>query len=346
VRPARAAAAVLLAAACAAAGAQEAGELALRLDEYVAALDELAATLRAGDLDGARARAHDLMQCRVAAGAESLAPDPTVLGRVDDAKDAKAAAALAEEVARLAAALAEHAPAAPAAADPARLDRLRREDEARALQRGGLVQPGRPPTLTESVSRALEAVGDAVRRALRALADWLERIWPKPRRRREPSSPLTTTSATVALVAVVAAGLALLAMQALRRRGRGQEQASAPAPGSSTRDADPLSREAEEWERYAQDLAAAGRPREAIRAVYHAVLMTFFRAGLLHHQKGRTNWEYVSRLPPEAPPRPGFIRLTRSFDREWYGRDRSSLDAFTECAREASTLVRLVREAP
>jgi hypothetical protein len=73
--------------------------------------------------------------------------------------------------------------------------------------------------------------------------------------------------------------------------------------------------------------------------------MTFFRAGLLHHQKGRTNWEYVSRLSPEAPPRAGFIRLTRSFDREWYGRDRSSLDAFDECAQEAGALVRLVHES-
>jgi hypothetical protein len=142
---------------------------------------------------------------------------------------------------------------------------------------------------------------------------------------------------------VVASGLGLLAFQALRRRSRPEEQASGPAPAASSRDADPLSREADDWERYARELAAAGRSREAIRAAYHAVLMTLFRAGLLHHQKGRTNWEYVGRLPPEAPARPGFMRLTRAFDREWYGRDQSSAETFAEYAQEAGAVVRLVR---
>ena len=64
---------------------------------------------------------------------------------------------------------------------------------------------------------------------------------------------------------------------------------------ASQRDADPLSREQDEWEKYAAELAAAGRLREAIRAWYHAVLVGLFRAGLLHHHKGRTNWEYVRR---------------------------------------------------
>jgi hypothetical protein len=337
-------AAAALAVLSATAAAQEPVAVVLDLREYVGALQELADVLRAGDLEGARARAQDLMACRVDAGSERLTPDATVLGRIETARDAKAALALANEVALLAAALSESVEVGTPAADPARLDRLRREDEARGLHRGGLVAPGQPPTLTQSAQQALEAVGQRVRAAWRAFRDWLKRIWPKPRRLRDPSSPLSTTATTLALVSVVAAGLALMVFHALRRRGRDQEQPSGPAPAASSRDADPLSREAEEWERYARELAAAGRPREAIRAVYHAVLMSLFRAGLLHHQKGRTNWEYVSRLSAEAPVRPGFMRLTRSFDREWYGRDRSSHEAFAECAEEASALVRLVRE--
>jgi hypothetical protein len=342
----RALTAILLALCGPLAAAQEPGEVVLSLPEYLAALEELESTLRGGDLDEARARARDLRECRVDFGGERLAPDATVLGPIEDAKDGKGAAGLGEEVARLAAAVAEHVPGArPQDADSSRLDRLRREDEARGIARGGMVQPGRPPTLTESVRQALEAFGLKLRHAWRAFADWLARFWPKPRQPVDPSSPLSTSVTTIALVTVVAAGLGLMAFHALRRRGSDAEQDSAPAPAASSWDADPLSREAEEWERYARELAAAGRPREAIRAAYHAVLMTLFRAGLLHHQKGRTNWEYVARLPPEAATRPGFMRLTRSFDREWYGRDRSTAEAFAECAEEASALVRLVRQA-
>jgi hypothetical protein len=74
------------------------------------------------------------------------------------------------------------------------------------------------------------------------------------------------------------------------------------------------------------------------------VLVGLFRAGLLHHHKGRTNWEYVSRVAPEADWRPGLIRLTRLFDREWYGRDRSAGEALRECAGEARAILRRVRE--
>ena len=328
------------------AAAQPPAETVFSLPEYLGVLQDLSARLSEGDLEGSLARASDLMDCRVDFGRERLATDATVLGRVADVRDAKAAAALAGEISSLAAALASLPSALPALpADAARLERLRREDEARALRSGGTIVPGRPPTLTESVRRALEAFAEKVRNVARAVADWFERFWPKPRRPRDPSAPAATSLTTAALVAVVAVGLALLAFHALRRWRREPEQGSAPAPASSSRDADPLSREADEWERYARELAAAGRAREAIRAVYHAVLMTLFRAGVLHHQKGRTNWEYVARLSPEAAARPGFMRLTRAFDREWYGRDRSSPDAFAECAEEAGALVRLVREA-
>jgi uncharacterized protein DUF4129 len=317
-------------------------EVVLSLPEYVRALQDLSDTLRTGQVEGARRRALYLLTCRVEARGERLAPDATVLGPIADAPPRGPAAGAASEVAALAAALEDGAAGPAVAADQARLDRLRREDEARALERGGLVRPGRPPTLAESAQQALAALGEKVRRALRALIDFLARFSPRRPSARDPSSPFTTSIMTVAMVAVVAAGLALLAFHALRRRKGEEDAASAPAPTASSRDADPLSREADEWESYARELAQSGRWREAVRAVYHAVLMTLFRSGRLHHQKGRTNWEYVSRLPPDAEARPGFMRLTRAFDREWYGRDRSTREAFAECAEEARSVLRLL----
>ena len=93
--------------------------------------------------------------------------------------------------------------------------------------------------------------------------------------------------------------LVILAFEVVRRsRARQTEPVMASEPLSSKRDEDPLSRGASEWERYAAQLAAAGRLREAIRAWYHAVLVTLYGANILHYRKGRTNWEYVAGLAP------------------------------------------------
>jgi hypothetical protein len=115
-------------------------------------------------------------------------------------------------------------------------------------------------------------------------------------------------------------------------------------PFGSKRDEDPLSRGAMEWERYAIQLAAAGRFREAIRAWYHAVLVTCYAAGVLHFRKGRTNWEYVATLAPSLPWRPEMIRLTRRFEREWYGSDESTLGALDDCGASARAILESVRE--
>ena len=76
------------------------------------------------------------------------------------------------------------------------------------------------------------------------------------------------------LVVVLALVLGWVGWRVLRNRRRGAAPAVAgPAPLPPSADDDPLSREANEWERYARELAAAGRAREAIRAWYHAVLV-------------------------------------------------------------------------
>jgi hypothetical protein len=116
-------------------------------------------------------------------------------------------------------------------------------------------------------------------------------------------------------------------------------EASSEPIRSTAADDDPLSRESGKWELYAQELAAAGRRREAIRAWYHAVLVALFRSGRLEPRKGRTNWEHAARLSPELSWRPTFLEITRHFDREWYGRDASSAASLAECAGLARSLL-------
>lgn len=101
------------------------------------------------------------------------------------------------------------------------------------------------------------------------------------------------------------------------------ETVSAPAPA---KDADPLSRDSNEWEEYAARLASTGRHREAVRAWYHAVLVMLFRSGILNYRKGRTNWEYYFSFPQDFSFRRDFQELTGSFELEWYGKSTSEPD--------------------
>src|SRR5213078_2401362 len=147
--------------------------------------------------------------------------------------------------------------------------------------------------------------------------------------------------AVAILIAIV---IAILAWEALRKsRKRDKEVIESQTPIESARDADPLSRGANEWERYAAQLAAAGRTREAIRAWYHAVLVTLYAAAILHFKKGRTNWEYIAALSPELAWRGEFVTMTRRFEMEWYGRAQSNVDALDDAAGRARRILDTVR---
>lgn len=305
--------------------------------------DELRAidsALAAGDATGASERARELGSARVAFAGEEVAVDPSLVAAVTAAPAGSPQAARV----RIRAVLRGLDTAAPAVPDPdAELLRRAQRAEARSdLPSGGQVsgmpvEPSLPQRFLDAVASALRTVGDAIDRFL----TWLRKLWPQ-RKGPETASGLATTWTVMVLVIAVAVVMALLAVAALRRSTAAEEPASRPEP-SSRRDADPLSREQEEWEAYAAELAAAGRTREAIRAWYHAVLVGLFRAGLLHHHKGRTNWEYVARLSPEWAWRPELIRLTRRFDQEWYGSERSAAESLRDCAAEARSILRQVR---
>jgi hypothetical protein len=168
----------------------------------------------------------------------------------------------------------------------------------------------------------------------------LFRLAPREQRKGDPGG---TARMVAVLVGVIIVVLAVAFFMTLRRRGEPPLSAEPGHGALPSRDEDPLSREAAEWERYAEDLAKRGRRREAIRAWYHAVLVTLFRTGRLNYQKGRTNWEYVSAVGPESAWRPSFESLTRAFEREWYGREASAWEALRECAARAKEVLGALR---
>jgi hypothetical protein len=310
------------------------------LEEYVGGLEAVRDRLREGRLEEARVAARDLRSRAFAWGDETLAADASAL-------DAAAAASSAAEAARAAARLSSLVDALRAAgggeAGEPRPEILRRVAPADHLVRGGAVGTLRvtPRSLPEQVVAALLSVYDRVASALGRLLDWLDSLRPQG----TPKIAARGDAASVAIVFAVA-GVLVLAFLAWRARGSRSPLAAAESSATATasrRDEDPLSRGAPEWERHAAELAAARRWREAIRAWYHAALVSLFRAGLLHYQKGRTNWEYVARLDPGLGWRPSFIALTSLFDREWYGRRASDAEALAECARGARAVLEAVR---
>ena len=97
---------------------------------------------------------------------------------------------------------------------------------------------------------------------------------------------------------------------------------------------------------FAQGPDAAQIFREAIRAWYHAVLVTLYKRGIVHYRKGRTNWEYIATIPPATSWRPALVEMTRHFEREWYGRDRSSPEALADSQALARRLLRELGSSP
>ncbi len=95
--------------------------------------------------------------------------------------------------------------------------------------------------------------------------------------------------------------------------------------------------------RQAEELARAGRFKEASRSLYHAILSLLHRQQLLRYEVTRTNGEYVRqvRLSPTAPPglHEPFSRLTTLFDDLWYGDRSCAASDYARC-RELAEEVR------
>jgi hypothetical protein len=322
-------------------------ETPLSVEEYRGELARLESALRNEDVDAAREQTKVLLASTVSWRGETLAPDASVLRPISSLSQKSEALPHAERVAALGRALdsSSNVLAADRPADHQRLDRLRRAQAPPTLEKGGSVgNPNlRPVSLPERIQEALAAFWDWIVETARKVWHWLKELWPRRRARGEPSS-FGLNLGVLSMVAVITALLALMAVRALRRSTAGGEELS-QLEARSARDEDPLSREANEWEAYALELAARGRRREAIRAWYHAVLVTLFRTGTLHYHKGRTNWEYVSRIAPEAAWRPTFAEMTRVFDREWYGRDSSSSESLHDCMQGARRILGVLRRA-
>lgn len=312
---------------------------------YRARLEGIQERLRTNDWVGARTAARGLLEDRVAFGNEQVEPDRSVLGPIADAANAEAARSTAPALGQLVAALSTPGDAGRAPApDPRLLEEIRAREALAELPQGGKLPEVQDGGIFAALAGFLEPIFKAIDEFFEKIWEWLLDLLFSTRAADGSKVGLNLVTVTV-LVVILALVLGWVGWRVVRGRRRGAAPAvSGPAPLPPAADDDPLSREANEWERYARELAAAGRAREAIRAWYHAVLVALYRAGTLHYRKGRTNWEYVSAVPPGTTWRSRFAEMTRHFEREWYGRDRSSAEALRESEEMARTLLSAVRE--
>lgn len=306
--------------------------------QYLAALE----SIRTSDATAARTRAQQLLGAEIESPAGRFSADGALLHEVM----ANPAAAQPHLDATIDALRAAAPRTVNGKVDPRLLERLRAEEAAAAMKAGGEIR-----TTPPGDEKALEATASGFAKAWRwvmkqfeRLANWFERWWPKETLEEKAKPGIAPRWMVTAIVIIIVIVLAILAFEVVRRSHVAAPQEMVTSdPVTSRRDEDPLSRGANEWERYAAQLAAAGRTREAIRAWYHAVLVTLYAAGILHFKKGRTNWEYIAALAPDVPWRAQFVALTRHFETEWYGHDRSSDDALDQAAGGARGILDLVR---
>lgn len=318
---------------------------AITVAEYRAELRFLDAELRRGDSRAARVRAMRLKNETVHWDGESLVPDGVLLSAVSEADTPDEMRRSRRLVAATLSALAADVDDETAVStDPSMLEKLRQTEATTRLEAGGEVAsvPSLDETMAEKTAHWIAAAWEWAIERLDRLFDWILELWP-----RRPDGSWSIGSATNLVVAILVAAILLLiglvAFRVLRRKA--PDAALQPVTRSTAHrrlDDDPLSREANEWERYALELTAAGRIRDAIRAWYHAVLVSLYRAGIVHYRRGRTNWEYVSALGPELAWRPRFVEMTRTFEREWYGHSESSRDALDRCAVDAQAILAAV----
>lgn len=136
----------------------------------------------------------------------------------------------------------------------------------------------------------------------------------------------------VTLTVAVLGGLLLLYLSRERkaRNGAGLEVSTVDAAALAGDPAHALSRPPEGWAHLADELAARGEYREAVRSLYLALLSRLHRDGAILYDVTLSNWDYLRQFRGRSEWKPPFRELTRRFDFVWYGNVPVGLEGYRE----------------
>jgi hypothetical protein len=192
----------------------------------------------------------------------------------------------------------------------------------------------------------------------RRFIDWLGEVLKKLFERDAPPPPRDTTPplisggavanvlvvVLVALTVVVLGGLLLMYLTKEKgaKDGGGLEVSTVDATALAGDPAHALSRPPEGWAHLADELAARGEYREAVRSLYLALLSRLHRDGAILYDVTLSNWDYLRQFRGRAEWKAPFRELTRRFDFAWYG----NVPVGAEGYREFRTLTQPLLAAP
>src|SRR5579864_2002264 len=265
-------------------GAQE----TLSSSEYGDRLAAIRSAIDANDLGLARRLATQLQSLRVRHDGMEFIPDPTVLRPIASAPDLAAARDAAKALSRLREALEAVLAGRLAAPDEPLLERLRSEEAERALTPEGkiggplLQPPSIPRSFREWLWDLSMRLWEFLKKLFSNVLQWLLGLLFGGMGSRSMGDGMTYL--VIGLIILILGTVGIIAYVTLQRRRTTPVATATSELPTTARDEDPLSRTSNEWERFAAELMGSGRFREAIRAWYHAVLVTLFRSGMLHYR--------------------------------------------------------------
>lgn len=179
---------------------------------------------------------------------------------------------------------------------------------------------------------------NAWNRFWRRVGEWLRELLRPRRETRAPDVDLSpgggemvADGLAVVLVAGVVIALAVLVLRR-PRRPQGEEALdveTAPLQPSAVQES-ALSRPPEGWAALADELAARGHYREAVRGLYLAALSRLHREGALDYDPSSSNWDHVRRFKGPPPWKPPFRELTLRFDFVFYGNVGASAEGYRD----------------
>lgn len=180
------------------------------------------------------------------------------------------------------------------------------------------------------------------------LTDLIERVlsWLFDHDLPEVSTPSVPTPAlplpgpTFFIVLGVLFAIAVAAFLFLSRTK--SEETSVAAPTLVDAMPDPRERSPDAWMGDAAALAAQGRYREALRALYLATLVSLDRSAWIRFEPSLTNWQYLRQMRT-GPIRTDFRLFTSTFDVKVYGGEPASEADYKTCLELAERIVQASR---
>ncbi|MET0401777.1 MAG: DUF4129 domain-containing protein [Cystobacter sp.] len=162
------------------------------------------------------------------------------------------------------------------------------------------------------------------------IAQWLKELLrdrQEPMLRPDKAEPGGQAVAHALVVLLITCTLGVLAAVLWRAfKGRedrdGGTRLEVSTQSAATLAADPmnaLARPPEGWAHLADELAARGQYREAVRGLYLALLSRLHREGAIHYDPHASNWDYLRQFRGRHEWKPSLRELTLRFDSAWYG---------------------------